>query len=682
MIARSSAWILGFLLPLALVAAPACGDNGIVGKAVPSLEVTESGRPILYDDTIIVSPLLPTHVLLKNTGGAPLTIKDLTIESSSEGAFTLLTSPAAPYDIAPGDSHELTIIYDSTVGGDDPTATIHVQTNRTLDGKNEFVFHAEPEVGGSRIVVQPSVLDFQVVSADTGRTLTLSILNTGSERLEVTQFFLSGHPGFSIEIGNINYAASETTASQGITLPEPLIIDSGSSAQLQVTYTASGAEAAEGQLTFMSNDPTATKGTNVQLFANVAGPCIKVSPQTVDFGGKKVGQLASVDLTISSCGDRDLTISALSITDDGGGVYAIDTNAVGAAPITVPHGDKLTVPVTYLPATVAVLGGDGQPTRDLGNLHISSDAYLAEVDVPLTGFGTDGTCPTAVITCSEPDEVAPQTTMHCSGTGSTASTSIASYAWTITQPSGSTEVIYPSPSSPNITFTANIIGEYTLALKVTDQAGTPSCTDAEHPFIVTSGEGIHVELLWHTPGDSDETDTSPPGADFSVGTDVDLHFMHANATDWFDDYFDAFWYNPRPDWGNPGTTDDPSLDRDDTDGAGPENLNLAVPEQNRCYKIGAHYWDDWDYGDSFATVRVYIYGQLRFHWDDVKIKMGDMWDVAGVCWPSGAVTPTGGTTPSIEHDYPLPPPFGDGGNLLCDGICDDLDFFLCPEDCP
>ncbi len=56
---------------------------------------------------------------------------------------------------------------------------------------------------------------------------------------------------------------------------------------------------------------------------------------------------------------------------------------------------------------------------------------------------------------------------------------------------------------------------------------------------------------------------------------------------------------------------------------------------------------DWGYGPAFATVRVYIEGQLRAEWTDVELVMGDMWDAFDIAWPSGDIVRVGG----IIADY-------------------------------
>lgn len=195
-----------------------------------------------------------------------------------------------------------------------------------------------------------------------------------------------------------------------------------------------------------------------------------------------------------------------------------------------------------------------------------------------------------------------------------------------------------------------------------------SCATAEYTVSVIPDEAIHVELLWDTPGDPDQTDT---GA--YAGADLDLHFLHpdapsdADAPDldddgapdpYFDSLLDCYWLNPHPDWGEIEGTDgrdDPGLDRDDTDGAGPENLNLASPEDGARYEVAVSYRNDHGYGSSYATVRVYIRGGLAWESASVRLVSEDLWSVCTIDWPSGTVTAVleeGGAqriTPSYHH---------------------------------
>ncbi|MBL8784106.1 MAG: choice-of-anchor D domain-containing protein [Deltaproteobacteria bacterium] len=641
----------------AFAALVACGDNGISREEIAKIEVSEGQRPVAANGAVSVSPSLPTRLRISNTGNGALMVKDIAIESTPAGAFTVTSLPVpsaeAPVEVWPDSlGHSFSIAYDATVVGDGarPKAVVRIRTNTTLNSGTEFVFNVTPEQSLAKLVLSPPSLDFGLVSANQSSTKPVSLLNTGSADLTVSRIVFGGHPGYTVSIAGQSYSVSAESASTGITLPSPLVIAGGSATTVDVTYTASGPESAQGQVVFFSNDATAANGTTLNLFANLTGPCIKVNPMRVEFGSKVVGQLAQIDVEVESCGDVDLILNDVVIATDPSGVFGVQKSQIGVFPLTVAAHAKVVVPVTYLPGSVAVLGNDGQFVQDEGLLQITSNAYLSQVDIPLRGFGTDGRCPVAKITIAEGAEVIPQTNLHLSGRQSTSSNgTINNFEWTVIQPNGSTSTLRPSKFVAEPTFEANIIGEYIFRLKVFDALGNESCSDAEQRVIVTSNDAIHVELLWNTPTDADQTDL--------VGADVDLHFLHPSAAGaYFHQRFDCYWENTTPEWGFASPQDNPRLDRDDVDGAGPENLNVDVPEQGVRYQVGVHYWDDWGFGPSTTTVRIYIYGQLRDQWADVRLVVNDMWDTHYIDWPSGVVTriTRPGGVPQITANFPIP----------------------------
>jgi hypothetical protein len=198
-------------------------------------------------------------------------------------------------------------------------------------------------------------------------------------------------------------------------------------------------------------------------------------------------------------------------------------------------------------------------------------------------------------------------------------------------------------STPNAQFFVDLAGVYVFHLIVTDefgfQAPSNSCPQAEASITVNSlpDEDIHVELTWSTPGDPNETD--------SEGTDIDLHFRHPNGGRWNQSPYDCYFANPNPDWGPTGAMSNPSLDIDDINGAGPENINLNDPEftdQTTIpgpYIVGVHYYSSGglftaDYGSSESTIRVYLGGVLEGTYTRVLNVTGNFWEVAGVIWTS------------------------------------------------
>jgi hypothetical protein len=163
---------------------------------------------------------------------------------------------------------------------------------------------------------------------------------------------------------------------------------------------------------------------------------------------------------------------------------------------------------------------------------------------------------------------------------------------------------------------------------------------------------LHVQLVWSTPLDVDPLDM--------VGTDMDVHVAHADGsldsgrTDldndgirepWGHALYDCYWQNSSPSWGDAASTlDDPSQDVDDTNGSGPENINLEQM-QPITYRVGAAYYNDSGLGGSTAVVKIFVDGILEYEGSVEMEAEGVLWEVAWVDGATGEVlsrdTPNG-----------------------------------------
>ncbi|PIE19205.1 MAG: hypothetical protein CSA66_02860, partial [Proteobacteria bacterium] len=452
----------------------------------------------------------------------------------------------------------------------------------------------------------------------------------------------------------------EATIPEGVDLDEAIQVASGSMAEVTVYFESDSPAPAEGELLIFSDDPTSgADGHAVSLVANKSGPCIQVSPRLVDFGGKLVGSETHIQIELQSCGTEALDVSDIQLVAGSSPDFALDFSALPAAwqggpsaanPLSIPINESVAVDVVFVPDAVNPRDADNVPIPDQGTVTVASDAFESLVEVEVRGAGAEVECPTPRISVAEGEEVIPQTVLHLDGTGSYAPFgAIEDYRWRIIQPEGSASVMVPSYTDPQPVFEVNVVGSYVFQLDVSDEFGSSSgsdeCPTAEYTVLVQPDQAIHVELTWVTPGDADETDTGE-----GHGSDLDLHFAHqsANGPDldgdglpdpWFDDDWDAFWYNTEPNWGSfdPNAKDDPSLDRDDIDGAGPENLNLSAPEDGVTYAIGVHYWNDWGFGAADATVKVFHYADLVYDATLPAMERLDMWCVGKIHWPVPAV---------------------------------------------
>ncbi|MHC4248063.1 MAG: hypothetical protein ACYS9X_02940 [Planctomycetota bacterium] len=172
------------------------------------------------------------------------------------------------------------------------------------------------------------------------------------------------------------------------------------------------------------------------------------------------------------------------------------------------------------------------------------------------------------------------------------------------------------------------------------------CSCDDDPLVPPPGPpsppNVRVVLTWDTPGDPDQTDT---GA--GAGSNADLHLMLDGGA-WLNAATDCYSGSMSPDWGAAGNaSDDPSLDVDDPDGAGPEAITLPIAAAGAFYHIGVHYVDDSAYGPSVATVQVYIDEVLSAQYTSAALSNGQFWQVADIDWSGGTVTPVNIVTAGV-----------------------------------
>lgn len=234
---------------------------------------------------------------------------------------------------------------------------------------------------------------------------------------------------------------------------------------------------------------------------------------------------------------------------------------------------------------------------------------------------------------------------------------ITGYRWSVEQPAGSAVRFMPNEFVPAPTFEAWVVGTYVFHLDLVERVEDEDRIRRAGSFMmrVSPNDALHVELTWRTPNDGDETDTGG-SASYSVGSDVDLHVLHPSAEKYFDWTYDCYWENTNPEWGAIGPLDNPMLDRDDTDGAGPEVISIERPEA-LTYRVGVHYWNDWAYGEAFATVRIFWGGVLLDQWE-TRVVNGDLWESHLIDAATATVTrltADGSDAPRVTPQYPFSP---------------------------
>jgi hypothetical protein len=307
-------------------------------------------------------------------------------------------------------------------------------------------------------------------------------------------------------------------------------------------------------------------------------------------------------------------------------------------PLFVAPGTATSVRLFANPPTPAAMNG----TWIIG----SNDPGRPSVEVPLQVLGAEA--PTAIaevasINAVPNDNPSPQVQplddVVLTGVNSVASNvggSIVAYQWEIIEkpPESSVELTSPTAETTGFrfesgagTFTGlDVAGTFVVGLTVTDDRDLSSTNEATVTLNSIPQDALHVQLTWDSPDYDFDLHVMKDGGPWC--SQQSCYFGNCNASNSF---------FGRPEWdGLPGETDgDPSLDIDDLDGYGPENINIDVPVSGD-YTIGVHAYSALVDTETYATLKVFINGALAYEDSRLMAAGRDFWEVSEVQWNNGA----------------------------------------------
>jgi hypothetical protein len=215
--------------------------------------------------------------------------------------------------------------------------------------------------------------------------------------------------------------------------------------------------------------------------------------------------------------------------------------------------------------------------------------------------------------------------------------SAVAYAWDLAgKPEGSSAEP-PQPRNGQIShFIPDVVGVYTVKLIVMGETGESSSCRTR--ATAAGGEGLHVELFWNPPEKPEDH------------SNADLHLLHQDAPYWFHYLLDCHRdnctpFSPRLDWDAPGPEGDPSLDLHDSEGFGPEVIDVPAPVTGNTYTVGVHYYQGNGLDEADIFVRIFCgTGSTQPAFDAGPIRMrdygggtdgNDFWKAAAVTWEGG-----------------------------------------------
>jgi Abnormal spindle-like microcephaly-assoc'd, ASPM-SPD-2-Hydin/Protein of unknown function (DUF1573) len=209
---------------------------------------------------------------------------------------------------------------------------------------------------GGSFQLSPASVNFGQVSVGTQATQVVSVSNTGTVGINITEIALS----------NTHFAVV------GVTTPMALAVGQTGSFSVAVNPTATGT--LTGTLTAQGDGGSAPVVVKLSATSVTSQAQLSLSQSSINFGTVSVGSKSTSNLVLSNVGTSTLTISMLTLTGADFAVGGI------ATPATISAGQSTPVSLTFAPAAA------GNAT---GSLSItSSDPANPSVTVPLSGTGS------------------------------------------------------------------------------------------------------------------------------------------------------------------------------------------------------------------------------------------------------------------------------------------------------
>lgn len=478
-----------------------------------------------------------------------------------------------------------------------------------------------------RIAVKPTELVFRGATPRAlPYELELRISNIGSKTLVIDRLELSGDEHFTLQED----------------APQRLSIEPQREVPLLVRFLAEDGLVRRATLTLHSNDGTTPRKT-VPLSTDPVVPrlvvtdCVPSGQNPLPTPPDMTGCLSPID---------DLLVDFGTVTSGQCRPGRIVIENTGKARLKVERGELLQAAhagFTFvgLPPTVRELeaiGDDGFTDKLLldvkfcptvsGSLSAtlalrSNDPDREDTVVTLRGDSRGTAGPTCTCTPAT-REVLPQDVVRLTASCVDPDGQPLQYAWSMVgRPPGSTEPIQGA-NSQAASFAANTATTpqhpYVARVTATDADGLSDSCD--YTVFAVPRDALHIQVVW----DTDRTD-------------IDLHLLNPqgsaspwSSAGWNSTTNDAYYLNPRPDWGVRGVTEDnPGLDLDDVNGYGPENINLARPASGK-YRVGVHSFCN--PVTTRATVRIFCAGTLAQEIGPRTLGATNaFWEAAEITWP-------------------------------------------------
>ncbi len=494
------------------------------------------------------------------------------------------------------------------------------------EGAGEGEGEGEGGIPGPAMTIRPQRGAFANVRVGEAGSIDLQLANVGDSVLAVHDVTLVQPAG-----GPFSLRVQGEPEDRPVADSLPLLLPPEGSKGLVASFQPDRPGEARAEIRVVSNDPQTPEHVvrlDGRAVVDAQAPCMEVAPVALDFRQVAVRRSVWRSVDVRNCGAVDLLDVAASVEAQAGGGFSLVEQAF-AAPRLRP-GERIRAVVEFYPL---------EPGEAFAQLHVRSPP-LDDVRVALSGVGVqeaDQSCRAEVRATLgqwrgfEGEGVRVALGDRVELRAAAVDAPVEAWRWSLVDwPAGSRARLQGGDVAA-VWFEPDVVGGYDIELAVTGEGDVRATCGGR--LEVSAERDIVVRILWETPGDPDPDDQGP-----GAGADLDLHMVREPG-DFFCPPWDCHYANPIPDWGVVGVrADDASLDIDDTDGVGPEQVSLSEPEDGRSYAVGVHYFSDHDFGRSLVTLEVRVRGEVAYERAGVVMAgTGAWWTPLRILWPSGEI---------------------------------------------
>jgi hypothetical protein len=316
------------------------------GTGTGTSSISSSASSLSFGSTLVGASASKT-VSLTNSGSGSLTISQASVSGSAFSVSGLTGSTT----LSSGKSLTLTVNFSPSGVGND-TGSLNIVSNASTPSLAISLSGAGVQPA---IAVVPTSVSFENVSVGVTDTQSVTIKNTGTANLTISQATLAGS-SFSMS---------------GMSMP--MSIAPGATSTISVAFKPSSASTFYANLSLVNNSPTSPLVVPVSGSSVASVLQLSASPSSLSFGSLTTGTTSTKSVTLTNSGNSSITISSIAVSGTG------FTPASLSLPLTLAAGQSTSFSVVFAPTSAATLTGTAT---------VTSTATNSPLTVALTGTGT------------------------------------------------------------------------------------------------------------------------------------------------------------------------------------------------------------------------------------------------------------------------------------------------------